>query len=148
MEILPDPWMLFLQAVPFTLTLWMLHTVLFKPMVAYLEARDEAIYGSRRDAEALQAKAATKLEEYESALSSARREAASARAEARREAQEEREVKVSAAREAADQKINEAIATISGEKELAKKELNSIATGLADQITISVLPSASSEVRA
>lgn len=148
MEILPDPWMLFLQAVPFTLTLWMLHTVLFKPMVAYLEARDEAIYGSRRDAETLQAKAAAKLEEYEAALSSARREAASARAEARREAQDEREVKVAAAREAAEKKINEAIATISGEKELAKKELNRIATGLADEITVTVLPSTAAEVRA
>ena len=148
MEILPDPWMLFLQAVPFTLTLWMLHTVLFKPMVAYLEARDEAIYGSRRDAEALQAKAAAKLEEYESALSSARAEASSARAEARRTAQEEREAKVSAARAAADEKIDEAIATISNEKELAKKELNRIATGLADEITLTVLPSTSAEVRA
>jgi len=148
MEILPDPWILFLQAVPFTLTLWMLHTVLYKPMVAYLEDRDEAIYGSRRDAEALQAKAATKLEEYEKALSVARTEASSARAEARRVALAEREVKVTAAKAEADQKINEAVAAISGEKELAAKELERISTGLADEITVSVLPSSSKEVRA
>ena len=148
MEILPDPWMLFLQAVPFTLTLWMLHTVLYKPMVAYLEDRDEAIYGSRRDAEALQAKAEAKLAEYETALAAARTEATSARAEARREALVERETKVAAAREKAELKINEAAAAIATEKELAAKELERIASSLADEITLSVLPSQSAEVRA
>jgi len=148
MEILPDPWIMFLQAVPFTLTLWMLHAVLYKPMVAYLEDRDEAIYGSRRDAEALQAKAASKLEEYEKALALARTEASSARAEARRAALDERDVKVKAAREAADKKINEAAAAISGEKELAAKELERLSASLADDITLSVLPSVAAEVRA
>lgn len=148
MEILPDPWMLFLQAVPFTLTMWMLHTVLYKPMVAYLEDRDEAIYGSRRDAEALQAKAQQKLEEYESALAAARTEATSARAEARREALAEREKKVAAAREEAETKISEAASTIANEQEQAAKELERIATSLAEDISLTVLPSAPTEARA
>jgi len=148
MEILPDPWMLFLQAVPFTLTMWMLHTVLYKPMVAYLAGRDEAIYGSRRDAETLQAKAQAKLEEYESALAAARTEATSARAEARREALVEREKKVAAAREEAEAKITEAAAAIAGEKELASKELERIAGSLAEDISLTVLPTAQTEARA
>ncbi len=148
MEILPDPWMLFLQAVPFTLTMWMLHTVLYKPMVAYLEDRDEAIYGSRRDAEALQAKAQAKLDEYESALAAARTEATSARAEARREALAERETKVAAAREEAEAKITEAAAAIAAEKELASKELERIAGSLAEDISLTVLPTAQTEARA
>ncbi len=148
MEILPDPWILFLQAVPFTLTLWMLHTVLYKPMVAYLEDRDQDIYGSRRDAEALQAKAAEKLDEYEAALAVARKEATSARTVARRAALDGRETKIAAARAAADTKINEAVALVSGEKELAAKELERIASGLAQDIAQSVLPTRAGEARA
>lgn len=148
MEILPDPWILFLQAIPFTLTLWMLHTVLYKPMVAYLQDRDQAIYGSRRDAEALQAKASEKLEEYELALSSARKEASSARTEARRVALVAREEKIAAARAAADTQINEAVSVISGEKELAAKELERIASGLAQEIAQSVLHTNTNEARA
>ena len=148
MEILPDPWILFLQAVPFTLTLWMLHTVLYKPMVAYLQDRDQAIYGSRRDAQALQAKAAEKLDEYEAALALARKEATSARTEARRVALVGRESKIAAARAAADTQINEAAALISGEKELAGKELERIASSLAQDIAKSVLPRRTGEARA
>ena len=148
MEILPDPWILFLQAIPFTLTLWMLHTVLYKPMVAYLEDRDQAIYGSRRDAESLQAKASEKLDEYELALTTARKEASSARAEARRGAIVAREEKIAAARAAADTQINEAASVISGEKELAAKELERMASDLAQEITQSVLHTTASEARA
>lgn len=148
MEILPDPWILFLQAVPFTLTMWMLHTVLYKPMVAYLEDRDQAINGSRRDAVALQAKAAAKLDEYEKALSLARKEATSARTEARRVALDAREAKIAAARAAADTRINEAAALISGEKALASKELERMASSLAQDIAKSVLPSRTAEASA
>jgi F-type H+-transporting ATPase subunit b len=148
MEILPDPWILFLQAVPFTLTMWMLHTVLYKPMVAYLQDRDQAIYGSRRDAEALQAKAAAKLDEYEKALGLARKEATLARTEARRVALDARETKIAAARAAADTQINEAAALISGEKALAAKELERLASSLAQDIAKSVLPSRTRGARA
>jgi F-type H+-transporting ATPase subunit b len=148
MEILPDPWILFLQIIPFTLTLWMLHTVLYKPMVAYLEDRDQAIYGSRRDAQSLQTKANEKLEEYELALATARKEAGSARTEARRGALVAREEKIAAARTAADTQINEAASVISGEKELAAKELERMASSLAQDIAQSVLHTNTSEARA
>ena len=117
-------------------------------MVAYLQDRDQAIYGSRRDAEALQAKASEKLEEYELALSSARKEASSARTEARRSALVTREEKIAAARAAADTQINEAVSVISGEKELAAKELERIASGLAQEIAQSVLHTNTNEARA
>ena len=118
---------------------------LVQTLVAYLEDRDEAIDGSRRDAEALQQNGSQRRVRERTECSS--NEAASARAETRREALSQ-EKKVSAAKAEADQKINEAVAAISGEKELAAKELERIATGLADDITISMLPSSSKEVRA
>ena len=95
MAIIPDPWLMFLHAIPFGLTMLMLHFVLFKPMIGYLGDRDKAIVGSREDAKRLQEKAEEKMAEYDTALSNARAEVSAVRAAARAQAMEERETAIS-----------------------------------------------------
>ena len=46
MNIVPDPMLTALQAVPFAITLGALHVILFKPMLEYLGEREEAIDGA------------------------------------------------------------------------------------------------------
>ena len=144
MEILPDPWMLLLQAIPFALTMFVLNTVLFKPMVAYLDDRDKAIHGSRKDAKELQEKADNKVAEYEAALKSAKNEAASVRSEARKAAQATRESKLEVARAAVDAEISAALIEVAAAKAKAAKQLEGLSTALAAEITAKVLASPSS----
>ncbi len=144
MEILPDPWMLLLQAIPFALTMFVLNTVLFKPMVAYLDDRDKAIHGSRKDAKELQEKADNKVAEYEAALKSAKNEAASVRSEARKAAQATRESKLEVAHAAVDAEISAALIEVAAAKAKAAKQLEGLSTALAAEITAKVLASPSS----
>ena len=145
MEILPDPWMLLLQAIPFALTMFVLNTVLFKPMVAYLDDRDKAIHGSRKDAKDLQDKADNKVAEYETALQNAKNEASTVRSEARKAALEARESKIEAARAAVDAEISAALIEVATAKAKASQQLEGLSTALAAEITAKVLSSPSSK---
>ncbi len=142
MAIIPDPWLMFLHAIPFALTMAMLHYVLFKPMIGYLGDREKAIVGSREDAKRLQEKAEVKLAEYEAALAIARTEASSVRAAARAEALLDRENAISAARKEAEGKIAAALIEIQTAARAAAKELESTSSNLADDISRQVLAEA------
>ncbi len=144
MEILPDPWMLLLQAIPFALTLFVLNTVLFKPMVSYLDDRDMAIHGSRKDAKELQKKADEKVLEYETALASAKNEASIVRSDSRKAALAARENKLEVARAAVDAEISAALAEVAAAKTIASNKLEDLSAALAAEITAKVLASSSS----
>ncbi len=133
---------MFLHAIPFGLTMLMLHFVLFKPMIAYLGDRDKAIVGSREDAKRLQEKAEEKLAEYESALSNARAEVSAVRAAARATAMEEREAAIAAVRQEAEAKLAAALVEIQAAAQVAAKELQPISSTLADDISNQVLSEA------
>jgi len=142
MAIIPDPWLMFLHAIPFGLTMLMLHFVLFKPMIGYLGDRDKAIVGSREDAKRLQEKAEEKLAEYETALANARAEVSAVRAAARAQAMEEREAAVTVARKDAEGKLAAALVEIQAAAQVAAKELQPISSNLADDISSQVLAEA------
>jgi len=144
MEILPDPWLMLLQAIPFALTLFVLNSVLFKPMVAYLDDRDTAIHGSRKDAKDLQDKADEKVAEYEAALQDAKSEAAAVRSNSRKTALASREEKLEAARTAVDAEISAALAEVASAKAAASQQLEGLSSALAAEITAKVLASPSS----
>jgi F-type H+-transporting ATPase subunit b len=144
MEILPDPWMLLLQAIPFALTIFVLNTVLFKPMVSYLDDRDTAIHGSRKDAKELQKKADEKVVEYETALASAKNEASIVRADSRKAALAARENKLEVARAAVDAEISAALEEVAAAKAAAAHKLEDLSAALAAEITAKVLASSSS----
>lgn len=142
MAIIPDPWLMFLHAIPFALTMAMLHYVLFKPMIGYLGDRDKAIVGSREDAIRLQEKAEDKLAQYEAVLAAARAEASSVRAAARADALAEREEAVAAARRDAEGNLADALVEIQVAAQIAAKELETISSTLADDISRQVLAEA------
>ncbi len=141
MEILPDPILMLIQAVPFAITLVVLNALIFRPMIAYLRDRDVAIVGSREDALKLQDTAGEKLGAYEARVAEARAEVASERNSARSAALEKRDAALTAARAEADKQVTEALAVIEGERALASEELDRLARTLAGDITTRILGS-------
>jgi F0F1-type ATP synthase membrane subunit b/b' len=63
MNIIPDPILVVLQALPFLVLLAGLHVILYKPMLAYLAERREATAGAKKAAQELQERAALKLQQ-------------------------------------------------------------------------------------
>lgn len=69
----------FLQLAIFFALFAILHGLLFKPVLAVLDERDEAIDGARRAARELEARAEEKLETFEAEMKKVRAEAAAER---------------------------------------------------------------------
>ncbi len=141
MAILPDPWLMVLQAIPFAVTLIVLNMVIFQPMIAYLKDRDTAIAGSRQDALRLQETADERLNAYEKEVAEARATIAAERSASRSQAMEAREAAIAGARADADKKVAEAVAVIEGERALASEELDRLSGNLASEITNRILGS-------
>ena len=139
MNIVPDPMLTAIQAIPFAITLGALHVILFKPMLEYLGEREEAIGGARDAAKALEAKAAAKLDEYEAEVKAARSAAAAHRATLYQAAKTEHGVLVAAARAEADVKINAAIGEIGVAQEAASAQMKTSANTLADVVVSQLL---------
>ena len=134
MNILPDPILTAIQAVPFAITLGGLHVIIFKPMLAYLGERDEAIDGAIDAAHALQEKATAKLDEYEAQVKAARAEASAHRTALYKAAKVEHAEVVSATRAEADTKISAAIAEIDTAAKAARIGLQTSAQTLASDV--------------
>ncbi len=136
---MPNPVMVGLQTVPFLLTVGGLHFLIFKPMLEYLEGRDDAIEGAGGRAKELEAKLAARAEEYEKKLHAAKVGINEMRAERRAVAASEAASIVAAARAEADAEIEAAIARITTERDAARSALATTSQQLADQIAAQVL---------
>lgn len=130
MQIIPDPLFAAFMTLPFFVTLVALNVILVKPLREYLEGRGGAIQGAREDAKQLQAEAEARMVELERRLTAAREAAGRVRAEHRaRGLDAEREV-LAAARAKADGEVAAALATISGEVDIAKAAIKTSARNL------------------
>lgn len=136
---IPNPVVVGLQTVPFLLTLGGLHVLIFKPMLEYLEGRDDAIDGAGGRAKELEEQLSAKTEEYEKKLHDAKVSITELRAEARERAMEEAEVIVSAARKETEAELEQALTRISAESAAARGALASTSQQLADEIAAQVL---------
>lgn len=139
MNIIPDLVLVFWLMWPFLALVAGLHFILFKPMIAYLDARAEATVGARKEAEALQARATTRLAEWEAALAQARQEVSEFRALRRSAAQSKHAGVVAEARAAAEVRIGQAIAVIRVEAEAARTELGATSRALSQEVATQVL---------
>lgn len=139
MNIIPDLWLVFWLMWPFLALVAGLHFILYKPMLAYLDARADATVGARKEAEALQAKATARLAEWEAALAKARQEVAEFRALRRSDAQGKHARVVSDARAAAEAHIGQAIAVIRAEADTARTELDATSRALSREVATQVL---------
>lgn len=139
MEIIPDPIHVILLAVPFVVAMVAMHLILWKPLLAYLEERDEVSSRARHEASELDGAAAEQLSRIEQRLLQARNHVQNLRQQARLRALAKETEIVAEARGQADRRVTEALAQISQEKQSASVALRSTANELSDQIATQVL---------
>ena len=139
MDMTPNLVLIAVQAVPFLLVLFVLDKVIFKPMLAYLDEREQSLVDGRARAADLQSEIETRLETYEQRLEEARGEIGELRAKRRLAAQEEYERRLSEARKKADDEVSEAVSGITQERQQAWAALEVSARQLAGEIAGRVL---------
>ena len=116
-------WSLLVQAVNFGLLLLILWRFLYRPVLAKLEERSQAIKKSLAEAQAAQAEAERQREEHRQQLQAAYAEAQSIREAALKEAGEQQRRLVEAAKAEAERLVEAARAEIEQDVRRAKQEL-------------------------
>lgn len=139
MNLSPNPIVIGLQAVPYLVTLAGLHYIIFKPVLAHLAGREDAIEGARGRAAELESKLAARTAEYEEKLTAAKAEVTELQAQKRADAQAEADALVAEARAAADAKLEAAVQEVQQQAAVAREGLRESADSLATRIASQVL---------
>jgi F-type H+-transporting ATPase subunit b len=129
---------LIVQAVNFLILLAILWKLLYRPLLATMQARTEAIRKSLEEAQAARSEAARQAEENAARLRQAHAEAAAIREQALREAAEEQKRLVEGARAEAKQLVDSAKAQLEADIRRAREELRrevaDLATAVAEKL--------------
>ena len=139
MNIVPIPTLLFLQAIPFLLTLFALHFIIFKPMLSYLDQRDESIEGAKNKAKELEEKSVQKLEELNKTLKKTKSDLNEKRMAIRSELMAQYNDTIHKARQEADTEIKAQVAILSKEQEAARADLQNQAKKIAELVASQTL---------
>jgi F-type H+-transporting ATPase subunit b len=137
--LLPDPLTMLALIAFFVLLVFPMNRLLFRPIFATLDAREERIAGTRVRAAKLAADAETTLATYETSVRAAREEAETARKAALGEARDGAQAQTQAARAAAETDIERAVGEISAALVEARVSLRSDAEALARDAASTVL---------
>jgi F-type H+-transporting ATPase subunit b len=129
---------LIVQGINFLILLFILKRLLYKPFLAKMEERTQAIQKSLDEAQAARAQAARQQEENETRLRTAHAEAAAIRAQAMKEASEEQKRLVEAARAESQRLVEGAKAQMDADVRRAREELRrevaDLATAVAEKL--------------
>lgn len=125
---------LIIQAVNFVILLFLLHRLLYKPLLAKMDERSSAIKKSLDEAQAARAEAARAQEENAARLKAAYAEAESIRQQAVKEAAEEQRRLIEAARVESQRMIESAKAQLDADVRRAREELRREVSDLAIDI--------------
>jgi F-type H+-transporting ATPase subunit b len=129
---------LIIQAINFAILLFVLHRLLYKPLMATMQERTNAIKKSLDEAQAARAEAARQGEENAARLKAAYVEAAAIHEQARREAAEEQRRLVDAARAESQRMMESAKAQLDADirraREELRREVSEIAVGIAEKL--------------
>ena len=129
---------LIVQAVNFVILLVILTKLLYKPFLAKMEERTQAIKKSLDEAQAARAEAARQQEENESRLRAAHAEAAAIRGQALREAADESRKHIEAAQAQSRKMVDDTKAQLDAEVRRAREELRrevaDLATAVAEKL--------------
>jgi F-type H+-transporting ATPase subunit b len=129
---------LIVQVVNFLVLLVILHRLLYRPLLAKMSERTDAIKKSLDEAQAARAEAARQQEENAGRLRAAHQEAAQIRDHALREAAEESRKQMAAAQAAAKKVVEDARAQMEAEVRLAReslrREVSELATTVAEKL--------------
>ncbi len=129
---------LIIQAINFIVLLLVLHRLLYKPLMATMEARTNAIKKALDEAQAARAEAARQGEENAARLKAAYAEAAAIQEQARKEAAEEHRRLVEAARVESQRMMESAKAQLEADvrraREELRREVSEIALSVAEKL--------------
>jgi F-type H+-transporting ATPase subunit b len=129
---------LIVQGINFLILLFILQRLLYKPFLAKMEERTQAIQRSLDQAQAARAEAARQQEENEARLRAAHAEAAAIRTQALKEAAEEQRRLVDAARVESQRLVETAKAQMDADVRRARDELRrevaELATAVAEKL--------------
>jgi F-type H+-transporting ATPase subunit b len=138
-NIVPDWILVVLQTIPFIVAFLALRSLLFEPMMEYLEERDAAIAGARDETAQLRDRVATARAEWDQRLAEARAEGAAHRASIQAEANTRRQAMVDEARTVAEAQVGTALQEIEAARVAAAAQLQQGAQQLAHDIAERVL---------
>lgn len=130
---------LFVQAGIFLTLMFVLNGVLFRPWLATLERRSEAIGGALVKAKALRSEAQTLASEYDQKIAETRDRAAQLRAQSHQEEEATQSRQLAAARAQATSELEAARTRVREEAERARTTLTHRIDGLADDIAAKIL---------
>ena len=139
MYLIPNITLILMQLLPFFVTLFGLYFIIFKPMLEYLDERNEQIEGSQKKALTLVEEANIKAKEAEKELIAAKKKANQVRQKGTDQAMKEYTEQVSQARREAYASIQEAEAEIAKSCEEARSNLKLTADSIASEISSSIL---------
>jgi F-type H+-transporting ATPase subunit b len=129
---------LIVQVVNFVVLLVILHRLLYRPLLAKMTERTEAIRKSLDEAQAARAEAARQQEENAARLRAAHQEAAQIRDHALREAAEESRKHMDAAQAQAKKLVEDARAQMEAEvrqaRDTLRREVSDLATTVAEKL--------------
>ena len=134
MNIIPNLTLVALQFLPFIVTIAALYFIVFKPMMDYLEERENSSSGATGTAKVLEEDIQTKKSEILGEINTALKEASDKRSVARQEIVEEYNEFVYQKRQVAEGVIKEAINEIAVEKSAARQEVRVQAESFANEI--------------
>lgn len=137
---------LFLQAVPSVLIILLFYFIMralfFKPLLKVMAEREARTIGAQKAAEAAQAAAAAKDNQYQDALKRARAQVYAEQEAARKKLLDERAEQIKQARATATAQVAAAKERIAGEVAAARRELENTTAQLSAEIAGRILPSA------
>lgn len=129
---------LIIQMINFLALLFVLHKILYKPFLAKMEERTEAIRKSLEESQAARAEAARQQEENATRLRAAHQEAAGIREQALRDAAEEARKQIEQAQGQARKLVDDTRAQLDAEvrraREDLRREVAELATSVAEKL--------------
>ena len=139
MEIFPTPALAAIMVVPFLFAFLSLQFILFRPLMAYLEARDDVRERALQEARALENQVEERTNDLQHRLEAAHSEAVAVRTAERGKALEVETEIIAAARAKADLQIEAAVAEIHTAAAVAREGLSTTASTLSNEIAAQVL---------
>jgi F-type H+-transporting ATPase subunit b len=134
---------LFLQAVPTVLIIllfyFILRAIFFKPLLEVMAERDSRTVGARKAAEAAQAAATEKVQQYQEALRQARGQVYAEQEAARKKLLDERAAQIKEARAKASAEVSAAKARVAAELAAARSDVEATVAQLSAEIARRIL---------
>jgi F-type H+-transporting ATPase subunit b len=139
MNIMPNLLLIALQLVPFLVTITSLYFIIFKPMMTYLDEREDASSGAADEAQNLEGKTKERKAEINAKIDAALKSASLTRSEARQELVNDYNNFVLEHRQSAEKEIKAASQKIAVEKAAVRQEIRVQAEGFAAEIAAKIV---------